>query len=133
MDYGLTKLTLFINLPTTDADHHEMLVMLILFSQDMIKENAFFFQLKCCGVQDYQDFYTDSVWDRNRTVTVASMNVTVQLVAPYACCKMDDDKSPIQPETCATAPTDLTSNWKTVSVIRVTNSMKLVIPFHFIS
>ena len=81
----------------------------------------FFFQLKCCGVQDYQDFYTDSVWDRNRTVTVASMNVTVQLVAPYACCKMDDDKSPIQPETCASAPTDLTSNWKTVSVIRVTH------------
>ncbi|KAL8575122.1 hypothetical protein ACOMHN_055115 [Nucella lapillus] len=64
--------------------------------------NGVMVQLKCCGVDNYNDFATATNWNK----TINSVNYS--LVTPIACCKTMSNSY-----TCAISPTDAISNWKT--------------------
>ena len=75
------------------------------------------FQYECCGIDDYTDYATASNWDNVRTYEENGFDVEKILVTPVACCLMEGEFPDVEPkdEECATHPTDLTSNWRTVS------------------
>ena len=69
-------------------------------------------QLGCCGVNDYTDFEGASHWQRDRWVQVGDNYSFVRLSTPFSCCRPY-----LANYSCATAPTDGNSFYKTVSLI----------------
>ncbi|XP_041365232.1 tetraspanin-18-like [Gigantopelta aegis] len=61
----------------------------------------------CCGVDDYNDFATATMWVRDYT-TQSPINGILQ--APIACCINVPSSAP--DFSCAKAPSDAESNWK---------------------
>nr|KAG5700676.1 hypothetical protein BaRGS_015506 [Batillaria attramentaria] len=67
--------------------------------------NGIMIELKCCGVDSYEDFQEADNWDKE-------LHGYGPFAAPVACCK-ETPTGPTYDFSCAMAPTDATSNWKT--------------------
>lgn len=91
-----------------------------------LASNVLMLMFKCCGLNDYLDFDTDQDMQRTMTVSDGKHSESVNLTTPVSCCKFTGDFPEIQfPNitTCASAPTDEISNWKTGCWGQVTSSI----------
>lgn len=67
-------------------------------------------QLKCCGVNSYEDFKLSDAWVKN----------SANRALPEACCVLSDKAlfKPLYPE-CVSNPTNINSYYNTVSGILI--------------
>jgi tetraspanin-18 len=68
--------------------------------------SPFFLQMKCCGVDSYEDFRESKKWtEGNKTV-------------PEACCILEGEVAKFEPKfkNCPYKPSDSNSYWKKVCV-----------------
>ena len=78
-------------------------------------------QVKCCGLNNYEDFYKDMKhgnWPKNQTLQNTAPNAEPYLeITPVACCNTTGDfpKVTFLNDTCSRYPDDYNSNWKEAS------------------
>ena len=73
---------------------------------------SFFFQFKCCGVDNYEDFNSSTDWDRTLGGKLSGPSA---VITPIVCCKDLPSGSSTTDFACAQSPfTETKSNGKTV-------------------
>ena len=82
-------------------------------------------------MDDYRDFSRESRWAHPIAVTFDGITISGDRVTPIACCRFTSYMVPVA-RTCASQPTDVSSNWNTVSVMCVCLSVRVCLYYDLI-
>jgi len=85
------------------------------FSLYSIASNIVMLGVKCCGVNDYRDFWDATLWNRTREIVNANgTREVVTLETPLACCKTNGTFPDVTvlDRHCADKPNNNTSNYE---------------------
>jgi dihydroxyacetone kinase DhaKLM complex PTS-EIIA-like component DhaM len=77
--------------------------------------NLLMIKFRCCGIEDYMDFYNATNWNRTTLIVVGGQNTMVDLETPIACCKTTGTFPDVDvvDDYCAVSPNNVTSNYMT--------------------